>query len=422
MRALVRQLQSRSGLTGRAWTFIACGAALLLGGLVAAVAPLVQLGALLVLLPVAAAVLTRMPTSALVLERRLSARELSCGDQLQVTVTVSGRFPRGRSVLLEDLADPALGGAHRFAVDGMTGQAISRPHYRVRVRARGVHHLGPMRLHVVDRFGMVHRIRTVAGREEVLVTPRVTPLDPVVLGGASVGRGAGHVGPLGAATDDVIPREYHPGDEVRRIDWKASARTGSLMVRSEESPWRAAVTLVLDLRGADHHGEAPDSSVDAMLELAASIGCLALASGWDCSVRTTDDVGLFTGSPMSGVEAERRELLRALATAPLSGASVPAAGLRQSVDTASSGPLVLLLGALPPQSARLLAGVGAHRSPRMCVSLAAEQWGRAGDGGPGRQALAAEALAHFRAGGWRVVRMERDTGPAAAWAGLVGAP
>jgi uncharacterized protein (DUF58 family) len=422
MPALARQLRASAGLTSRAWTFIASGVGLMLGGLVASVAPLVQLGALLLLLPVAATLLTRPPGGGLTLERRLSARELASGDHLHVTVTVRGRFPRGRSVLLEDLADPGLGGAHRFAVDGLTGQAISRPHYRVRVGARGVHHLGPMRLHVVDRFGMVHRVITVAGREEVLVTPRVTALDPLVLGGASVGRGTGHVGPLGAATDDVIPREYHPGDEVRRIDWKASARTGSLMVRSEESPWRAAVTLVVDLREADHHGHDPDSSVDAMLELAASIGCLALAAGWDCTVRTTDDVGLFAGSPMSGVEAERRELLRALATAPLSSAQVPAAGLRRSVDTTSSGPLVLLLGSVPPPSARLLAGVGPHRSPRMCVWLATEQWGRAGDGGPGRAALTAESLAHFTAAGWRVARMERDSGPAATWAALVGAP
>jgi uncharacterized protein (DUF58 family) len=414
--ALARRLRARSGLTGRAWAFVASGAGIALVGLVASVAPLVQLGALLLLLPLAAALLTRPPGAGLVLERRLSARELSCGDQLDVTVKVRGRFPRGRSVLLEDLADPALGAAHRLA-----GRAMARPHYRVRVRARGLHQLGPMRLHVVDPFGMVHRVVTVAGREEVLVTPRVTPLDPVVLGGSSVGRGTGHVGPLGAATDDVIPRDYHPGDEVRRIDWKASARTGSLMVRSEESPWRAAVTLVLDLRAANHRGEAPDSSVDTMLELAASIGCLALAAGWDCTVRTTDDLGLFTGSPMSGVEAERRELLRALATVPLSRAQAPAAGLARSVDTTSSGPLVLLLGSVPPASARLLAAIGPHRSPRMCVTLATEQWGSVGHG-PGGAVTTSESLAPFRAAGWRVVRMERDTGPAAAWAGLVGAP
>ena len=42
----------------------------------------------------------------------------------------------------------------------------------------------------------------------------------MVLSGASVGTGSGHLGARGAATDDVIPREYQPGDEVRRMDWE----------------------------------------------------------------------------------------------------------------------------------------------------------------------------------------------------------
>ena len=121
----------------------------------------------------------------------------------------------------------------------------------------------------------------------------------------------------------MIPRDYHPGDEVRRIDWKASARTGALMVRSEENPWRSAITLVLDLRESDHRGREPESSVDAALSMAASIGCLALESGWDLTVRTTDDLALFVGSPMTGVEPPSAA---SCSCAPGDGAGQPLAG------------------------------------------------------------------------------------------------
>jgi uncharacterized protein (DUF58 family) len=417
MATTARALRSRVGLTGRGWTFLACGAALVGLGLVRGLAPAVQFGALVGLLPVAAAVLTRGPRSSLELARLLSARELASGSMLKVTVSVRGRFPRGRSLLLEDLADPELGGAHRFALNA-SGHAISRPHYRVRVGARGVHRLGPMRIHVVDRYGMVHRVRSIGGRDEILVSPAVVPLDPVVLGGASVGSGSGHLGALGAATDDVIPREYRPGDEVRRIDWKASARTGGLMVRSEESPWRSAVTIVLDMRDTDHRGHEPASSIDAALSLVASVGCLALQSGWDLTVRTTDDVPVFAGSPVTGVEQEERALLRALATVPVSHAAVPSTTLRYSTDREASGPLLLVIGAVPPPSARLLVGIGAHSPLRMLMSIAAEQWAPAGaQPAPG---FTDETLAHFRGAGWRMSRMERDTGVAAAWAALTG--
>jgi hypothetical protein len=390
--------------------------------------PVVQFGALVALLPLAAALLTRSPRSDLTLERDLSARELACGDMLKVTVGVRGRFPRGRSLLLEDQAPPELGGPHRFALNGIAGQGISRSHYRLRVGARGIHHLGPMRIHVIDRYGMVHRVLTAGGRDEIVVHPPVVELDPMVLGGASVGTGSGHLGARGAATDDVIPRDYHPGDEVRRIDWKASARTGSLMVRSEENPWRSAITLVVDLRESAHRGREPESSVDAALSMAASIGCLALESGWDLTVRTTDDVALFIGSPMTGLSAERRELLLGLATVPVSHHPVPSSSLAYSAQSSGAGPLILIAGHIEVPTARLLTAIGVHSPSRLLVAIAADQWAPDGPGPTPLGPTAGDdaALDWFRQAGWRITRLERaGTGVealsgavAASWAGL----
>lgn len=422
-------IRTRVGLTGRGWWFLGTGLALAVLGLVGGWTPAVQFGSLVALLPLAAAVLTRGPGSGLVLERDLSARELATGDQLKVTVSVAGRFPRGRSLLLEDQAPGALGGPHRFALTGIPGQGTSRSHYRLRVGARGVHHLGPIRIHVIDRYGMVHRVITAGGRDEVVVHPPVVELDPLILGGASLGSGSGHLGARGAATDDVIPRDYQPGDEVRRIDWKASARTGALMVRSEENPWRSAITLVLDLRESDHRGREPDSSIDAALSMAASVGCLALASGWDLTVRTTDDLPLFAGSPMTGMAAERRELLLALATVPVSHSVVPSSSLAYSAQASGSGPLILIAGRVSVPSARLLTGIGAHSPTRLLVAIAADQWTASDVSGPAPLHAGArddETLAWFHQAGWRVTRLERTAPGTAAlsasvatsWAGL----
>lgn len=420
MRGTAAALRTRAGLTGRGWLFLATGSVVTLLGALTGVTPVTQFGVLVACVPVAAGLLTHAPRSGFELQRVPSARELPSGELLTVTVTVRGRFPRGRSLLLEDLASPALGGTHRFALNGVSGHAISRPHYRVRVGARGIHHLGPLRIHVVDRFGMVHRVITAEGRTEVLVTPRVFPLDPVVLGGASVGSGTGQVGARGAASDDVIPREYSPGDEIRRIDWKASARTGSLMVRSEESPWRSTMSLVLDVRAADHRGAEPDSSVDAALSLAASIGCLALERGWDLTVRTTDDLPVFTGSPMAGLESEGHGLLRALATVPISHTPVPSMSLRHN-ESAASGPMILIVGAVPAPSARLLVGIGARSRQRLLVALAADEWRDDDSMGPAAHAsrsAAREGLRLFHEAGWQISPMGRRTGVAAAWSEL----
>lgn len=415
--AVGASLRDRVGLTTRGWAFLAAGALAVVVGMAGALVPVVQFGMLVGLLPLVASAVTHRPRGRLDLSRSLSARELASGEELRVTVGVRGRFPRWRSLLLEDTGPAALGGSHRFALTGITGPAISRPHYRVRAGARGVHHLGPMRFHVVDRFGLVHRILVEGGRDEVVVFPPVVPLDPVVLGGASLGSGTGRLGSRGASTDDVIPRDYHPGDEVRRIDWKASARTGTLMVRSEENPWRSAVGIVVDLREVAHHGRSPDSSVDAVLSVAASVGCMALDAGWDVSVRTTEDLPVFAGSPLTGVVEERRELLRALAAQPVSSAAVPSATLRHTSDVVSTGPVVLVVGDVSPAVVPLLVGVGAHSGQRILVRVTADDW-RPGGGRSGTADPATPELDAFLESGWQVAHLGRGGDLAATWSRL----
>lgn len=405
-------LRARIGLTGRAWAFLASGLAMAVLGLARGLVPAVQFGALLAAVPLISAALTRGP-GRLDLSRTLSQLEVATGEHLNVTVHVRGRFPRGRTLLLEDLAPPALGGAHRLALGGLSGRAIARPHYRARGMARGIHHLGPMHVHVVDAFGMVHRVHRAGGRDEVAVVPQVVALDPLVLGGATVGAGSGRLGAHGAASDDVIPRPYRPGDEYRRIDWKAVARTGDLMVRTEETPWRSALTVVVDMHDGSHQGTEPDSSLDVALTMVASVGCMALAAGWDLAVRTTDDVVAFEGSPMTGVEAERRLLLRALAALPRTHVPVPAASLGHSAD--ASGPVVLVTGAVSLLSARSLAGIARHSPQRIVVMVEADQWRPSGRAHPA-EAPAQSVAGAFRDAGWRVVRLPRGGSLAAAWA------
>lgn len=415
---LASVIRHRSGLTERGWAFLASGMGMVGLGLLLGLAPAVQFGTLVALLPVAAGLLTHAPSRSVRLDRVLSAKELPSGDDLLVMLNVRGRLPRGRTLLVEDPAPAALGGPRRLAVTGSAGPTLARGHYRVRAGMRGVHAFGPSRLHFMDIFGLVHRTRATGGSDSVIVLPHVVPLDPLVLGGASPGMGTGHVGALGASSDDVIPRDYRPGDEVRRIDWKASARTGSLMVRSEESPWRTAVKVVVDLHAADHHGREPDSSLDVALSAAASVGCLALASGWDLSMRTTDDLPLFTGSPMSGVAEERRELLHTLATVPVSRSEVPSPSLRHSADVTSTGPIVLIVGGISAAAASILAGVGEHSRQRLLLVVDAWRW--KADEPDDAADEADRSLAPFVAARWRIRHIARGGELAAAWVGLAG--
>jgi uncharacterized protein (DUF58 family) len=87
--------------------------------------------------------------------------------------------------------------------------------------------------------------------------------------------------------DDL--REYVPGDEVDDIDWKATARTGSPLVKRYKQTRRQDVILAVDTgRGMAAASEGGSPKRDVAILIAGALGYLSLRHG--------DAVGLITQS------------------------------------------------------------------------------------------------------------------------------
>ena len=54
--------------------------------------------------------------------------------------------------------------------------------------------------------------------------------------------------PSPAHDEFLALRDYEVGDDLRRVHWRSSARTGELLVREDESAWQPHATVVLDNR------------------------------------------------------------------------------------------------------------------------------------------------------------------------------
>ncbi|HWH27063.1 MAG TPA: DUF58 domain-containing protein [Pseudolysinimonas sp.] len=94
--------------------------------------------------------------------------------------------------------------------------------------------------------------------------------------------------------DDL--REYVPGDEVDDIDWKATARVGSPLVKRYKQTRRQDVVLAVDTgRGMAALAENGEPKRELAISVAGSLGYLALRHG--------DAVGLVTGA---GTRLHRR--------------------------------------------------------------------------------------------------------------------
>ena len=112
-------------------------------------------------------------------------------------------------------------------------------------------------------------------------------------------------------------RPHDPGEPLNRVDWKSTAKTGSLMLREMEAASEDDLTVLLSGAAACDAGEAPDSAFEAAVRAAGSMAAFTLRTGHAVSlllpehdwrpVRLTPDA------------ASRRRLLRALAEAEPSG-------------------------------------------------------------------------------------------------------
>ena len=125
--------------------------------------------------------------------------------------------------------------------------------YTVSSSTRGAHPIGPVGIRVMDPFGLVERHREVGEAHELTVLPRRYDLPPIRPSGSDED-GATRPAPqqVGLGEDDIIARSYLPGDALKRLHWKATARRGELMVRQEEQQMNPRAAVVIDLDAWSH--------------------------------------------------------------------------------------------------------------------------------------------------------------------------
>jgi hypothetical protein len=111
---------------------------------------------------------------------------------------------------------------------------------------RGVHLVGPVTYEKTDPVGLLSRRHEVGGSVDLLVSPQVTDVD-VFAGGLT--------NDLDGATSRQLSmsdlafhalREYVPGDDLRHVHWRSSAKAGQLLVRQFHETRRGHVTVLVD--------------------------------------------------------------------------------------------------------------------------------------------------------------------------------
>jgi uncharacterized protein (DUF58 family) len=410
-----------SGLTTRGRSFLAAGIAAAVCAYVLGQSDLLRVGLLLAVLPLVCATVLYRTRYRVAGSRRLSPARVPAGGEARVHLRMDNvsRLPTGL-LMLQDQVPYVLGPRPRFVLDRVEAGGRREVSYRVRSDLRGRYPLGPLQLRLTDPFGLCELTRSFAAYDTLTVIPRVEPLPPVRLGGES-SYGDGRQRSLAlAGEDDVIPRGYRYGDDLRRVHWRSTARHGELMVRREEQPQRARCTVLLDTRAVAFRGAGPDSAFEWAVSGAASVLVHMLERGF--SVRLLTDTGSsvpgegsdgFAGASQEAADAAGL-MMDTLAVIDHSDGD----GLSRAYDVlrgGGEGLLIAFVGDLDEQQAAVVARMRQRSGAAVAFLLDSDAWGREPGDVAGPLNEGEQRLRMLREAGWTAVAVPRGASLEEVW-------
>ncbi len=396
-------------MTTRGRAFLGAGVVVGLAGMVLGLHDLTKVGVLLVALLGLAMLLARR-TVDIEVRRQVVPARVNTDEHADVTLEVHNAGRRTTPLLRaeEELAY-AFGDRPRLLIPRLEGGETRGLTYRVRSHVRGHHRIGPMSLRVTDAFGLATRSISLPGSSALVVLPRVLPLDGVR--GVSAGGGGETSSTSRVALHgehDVGVREYRYGDDLRRIHWASTARTGETMVRQDEEPSRRRALVLLDDRRGSHAGTGSGGSFEWAVTAAASVVTRLLSDRFE--------VHLSLGSAQAGLLAAVEDVdqaLDALAAVQPSATTSP----RGMVDALEEfarhggGLVVTIVGALDDQVADLCTASTGH-GLAMVVDKGGFTASSVGTGPADETAL------RLTGGGWQAVVVRPGAPLAQAWSDL----
>lgn len=274
-------------------------------------------------------------------------------------------------------------GRQRINVD-IGGDEVS---YRVPTLRRGLLQIGPMAVHRVGVFGLAMATQETGEIEHVRVLPRRVPLHQLARGRRRSAVGADESVEHGG-TDLTGLHEYVPGDDLRRLHWATSARTGQLMIRDDADPSTPHLTIILDDR-EEHYGDhsLTDTDFEDAVEVAFALASTAIDQGHPLHlVSTSGALDVPVSERLGAAASDARRVQAALAevqttagdahmrlpkrtldsVAVISGALAPLADLGSYASRGANG-LVLVVdtsGGAPVSTGAGTGGVTVLRGPR----------------------------------------------------------
>jgi uncharacterized protein (DUF58 family) len=233
--------------------------------------------------------------------RSAVAQRARVGQVLDVALTLTARS-RVTTFRVEEELDAQLGPPLSVPVPVIAAGEEVTHGYTIRPRLRGVYRIGPLTAEFSDPMGLAKRRQLLLPAAEIIVHPNTEGvLDrPLTRAFEDPPLRPPRSRPWPEGFEFYGMRDYVAGDDLRRVVWRAYARTDKLLVREFEQGISDRVSLVLDTDESWHSAGAVSETFEAAVSVIASVGVRHIKEGM--SVRLVANQGRI-GSIYRGPKA-----------------------------------------------------------------------------------------------------------------------
>jgi len=214
--------------------------------------------------------------------RSVSRERAPAGMPVEVELSIHNVGPALDLLEVVDVVprELALAGGTNHTIAGLASDGTLRLHYVVRPTIKGDFRIGPVRVRSLDPLGLGAEDASLPVESRIVVAPAMEDLRRAKLAPRRTRPWFGQVPSrrIGIGTDFWGVRDYVSGDEVRRINWKASARLDRLFTNEYEGERSGDVVIVLDARREAFVGTETDNPIEHGVRAALGIADNVLAS------------------------------------------------------------------------------------------------------------------------------------------------
>lgn len=204
---------------------------------------------------------------------------------LPLKITNITRRPRQTVIVREDVPFSVLTKYNDFAVNSLASNEERALNRTITADKRGTYPLNKISIIGGDSMGIFRVTRTFELPAEIVIYPATTRITQIPLElkhRIRVSQNGRPLGVSGQGQDIFGIREYRPGDPVRFIHWKASAKQRKLVMKEFEAHAITKINIMLDVR-EQHIGEDPiNNNFEYLVSTAASL--VRYLSGVYCNV------------------------------------------------------------------------------------------------------------------------------------------